>query len=688
MAQIHRPKAAKKVAAYWAWPCAGAFFLLRSWGAVSYLVANPGSFSLRSLGLCLGHLLDCGFVLVLFAGFYHWGAKLCRRLAPAGPWSSLEGGLCACVVGEAMAAALIMALGLLGLYRYWILVLPFLALAYGALQERAALGSWGGRLRASFVQKVSVLDLICLVVLWSALLSAVAATGSPVTEWDTLGYHLALPKIYLAQGALRRLAWSAFAHSPQNSEMIYLLALALRRGLAAQWVNFGHGVLFALSAYVLCRRHVSRRAGLLAAAILVSQPVVQRVAGGAMNDFAAASSALLALVVFLRGRREREEADGRRLYLLCGCLSGIALSHKFNGLWAAGSVFILIGAESILRRERRSWPGLIAFLAGGACFGLPWYFRNLVIAGNPVWPYYGEWFHASAPDLAVWHRIWASYTTGVAKTWLNYLALPWHLVFSPERFNYSPHYLVAAFLPLALWRCFAGRWRPAETRAVAFLAIFGSVWFLSVQEWRFMLVAAAILAVLIAGWSCRALRDGRPQVRVLAAAALLALLPCKSLGGNNHLFAFLNLESKAAPGTTPPERYLELTLGAPYVVLRSANKILPPEAKVLFFRDARGYYLDRAYAYGDPLNAGSFSYAEIRDSAELRRTLARLGFSHVFYNPTIGGYQGDQGYYARCDRLMEEMLRAYGEPLVVAGPIGLYRLLNLPRESGALTLPD
>ena len=663
-----------KVAAYWAWLCAGVFLLLRSQGVVSYLVSDPGAFSLRSLGLCLGHLLDCGFVLVLFAGFYHWGAKFCRRLAPAGPWSSLEGGLCACVMGEALVATLLMALGLLGLYRNWILALPFLALAYGALQERAALGCCCERLWVSFSQKVSFLDFFFLTVLWSALLCSVTAAGSPVTEWDTLGYHLALPKIYLAQGALRRLAWSAFAHSPQNSEMIYLLALALRRGIAAQWVNLAHGVMFVLSAYVLCRRHVSRRAGLLAAAILAVQPVVQRVADGAMNDFAAASCALLALVVFLRGRQEREQADGRRLYLLCGCLSGIVLSQKFNGLWAAGSMFVLIGAESIFRRERGSLAGLVAFLGGVACFGSPWYLRNLIITGNPVWPYYGEWFHASAADLAVWHRHWQSYTTGLARTWPNYFSLPWHLIFSPEKFNYSPQYLVAAFLPLALWRCWAGRWRPVETRASAFLAIFGSVWFLSVQEWRFMLVASAVMAVLIAGWSCRASRDGRPQVRILAVAALFALLPCKDFSVNNHLFAFLNLESKTAPGTPPPERYLEMTLGAPYVVLRAANKVLPPDAKVLFFRDARGYYLDRAYAYGDPLNAGTFSYAQICAPVELRQTLARLGFSHVFYNPTIGGYKGDQDYYARCSRLMEEMLRVYGESLVAAGPIVLYRL--------------
>jgi hypothetical protein len=119
---------------------------------------------------------------------------------------------------------------------------------------------------------------------------------------------------------------------------------------------------------------------------------------------------------------------------------------------------------------------------------------------------------------------------------------------------------------------------------------------------------------------------------------------------------------------------LELTLGAPYVMMIEANRLLPQSAKVLLYRDVRGYYLDRDYAWGDPLNPGVLSYAAMKNSEELYHALKGLGFTDVIYNPTIGNYKGDQDYYRRADRMMDEVLARHAKRAFEFHGLTLYHL--------------
>ena len=100
-------------------------------------------------------------------------------------------------------------------------------------------------------------------------------------------------------------------------------------------------------------------------------------------------------------------------------------------------------------------------------------------------------------------------------------------------------------------------------------------------------------------------------------------------------------------------------------------------AKVLLYREIRGFYLDADYLWGDPGNQGLIRYADIPDEGGLRRRLAELGVTHVLVNSGLGIYQPGRGDYdAHVVALMDGVLSS-GHRVLGAGAFALYELAPL-----------
>ena len=657
-------------------PLAALFLLIRSWGFMRFLGQHPEALSLDT-GLALaGFLLDAGWTVLVFMGFFHFGRIILDKWVFSYPQSSAEDTweriVPAMLLGEGVTALLILGAGLAGFFKEGFFWAVFAVLAWGAWRERGAAARAVSRGVRFLVEPVSWWTALAAFAIAAGLLRGLIAGGAPPTDWDSISYHLALPKLFLRYGDIRRLPWSANAHYPLNTEMIYALALAVRSDLAAQWVNAAHAVLLLILVGIAARRWWGRETGVLAPAVLAVQPVFQRVFGNAATDFSVGLQGLAAFYCFWRASESEESGSSRAWMLASGLFSGLALSAKITGAWVVGTILVL-GAVRTFRRDPRA---LLLYAAGVSLLGSPWYLKNWVWTGNPVWPYLGRWFGASAADLAFWDRIRASVTVGIPKTWENGMLLPFKMISTPGAFLYGPQFLMAPFLALLAVRVFRRRFSASDRRALAALAVFGVFWFLIYQDWRYCMPVIGLPAILVADWAMDLWRDGFPW-RAGALTLAFCFVPLKGLSVNNEAFVILGLRSTSQPELSARDRYLEWTLGPAYRLCRLANRYLPPDAKVLLFRDTRGYYLDRDYAWGDPLNPGVVSYAEIRDARQLRDRLKSLGFTHILYNGEIGNYRGDAEYYRRADALMAEVLARHSRALgtIPGFDMGLYEIL-------------
>ncbi len=628
------------------------FLLFQSQPFVFYLSYHPQSLGIPSFIQCAHTFKDFSLTLFLFIGFFSLGQFLTNRFQK-------ENWIISILVGEAVLALTLFIAGILNFFKPFFLYFLFFLVLAGVYRERSLFLKFFTRLKK--LQETSWNWILALT--WTgimiSLLRILVATGAPPTDWDSLSYHLALPKIYLEAQKIVPIRWAINANYPLNTEMIYLLGMFLECDRIPHWINFFHGLLVLLLLYQLSREYLglNRNWSLFSLLLLSAQPLFHRVSGNGSTDLAVAASFLGAILTALNGS-----------YFLSGCLAGISMSVKMTGIWMAFALFLTMLVTKTKARF------LFHFALGALIFGFPWYLKNWITLGNPFWPYLGEWFHANARDLDSWHRIQSSVTEGIEKNIWNYLTLPYHGVVHSYRFLYQCHYLLVPFFILGMAKLLKKIPFNALEKMFLYTLFFTfTLWFWTYQNWRYLLPVLGLIVLLMAQWTQDLWKENN-LYKAVSYISLFSLIPLCFLSINNELFVFLSLKPESSR-ISAKDKYLQQTLGPAYAVTQVTNEILPSSSKILLYKEVRGYYLNREYAWGDPLNPGVFSYREMRNSLELYSKIKGLGFTHILYNPTIGEYRGDRAYYEKSDQLMRELLQTKTRLLYGKDGVGLFELI-------------
>jgi hypothetical protein len=95
-----------------------------------------------------------------------------------------------------------------------------------------------------------------------------------------------------------------------------------------------------------------------------------------MSDAAVVAPLLAALALLLGDGRPR-----RSTLLVAGALAGVAGAAKYNGLLDA-----LVGIAVVVVWQRRALSSLVIAALPALAIAAPWYIRNGIIAGNPIYP--------------------------------------------------------------------------------------------------------------------------------------------------------------------------------------------------------------------------------------------------------------------------------------------------------------
>jgi hypothetical protein len=218
-------------------------------------------------------------------------------------------------------------------------------------------------------------------------------------------------------------------------------------------------------------------------------------------------------------------------------------------------------------------------LAAGVVLGaIPWLLRSGAAVGNPLYPFFNEYFATGLPDAAITAAGTHESLTRVDLAGL--LRYPWDVVMAPARmdgWSRSPGGLLLALgVPGVVW---GGR----EARWLALYCLTGLAGFYFFRHSAryalpFLVPMAAVAGVMLV----------RPvRLRPLAAGVLAAGL----LFGLVLQAAAVHFKVPAAAGLVGREVYLSQRVER-YPVFVALNGALPARTKVLTF-DMRSYYLDR-----------------------------------------------------------------------------------------------
>ena len=468
-----------------------------------------------------------------------------------------------------------------------------------------------------------------------ALALAMFQAFTPPWDYDGLAYHLQGPRLFLDAGKIIPITENWFTFYPFTWEMLYMLGIGLGSDIFARLIHFTTLILFLLATYAFGRRFLPLPGGWVAAAILLGIPILLLWGNAAYTDIAWALFQFLAIGIFLVWLKDQNP----KLLIVSGVMQGLALGSKYLAFYGAGILLVFVIWFSY--RGDSDWPGWKKFSYNVLAFGLaafvtalPWYLKNLVWTGNPLFPLY---FHQDLIDpvqLSIWMDYVNSFGTG--KNWYDYLLLPINIYLQHEKFG-----------------TFMGS---MEMASPIFLFVFAYPWLRRSMESEFrktLDVLALISGVQFIAWAfgsqqTRFLLPIFPGFSILASGVLLVLsvrLKKNNLGKSIQsgltfgmilvtlifmgIYMGLTQPGRVLFGLESKQEFLDRIL-RDYPGIRYVNETLPETAKVMFLWDGRGYYCDKKCL---PDVDQSRWVAMVKNSSSIKVITDKLdvnGITHIF----------------------------------------------------------
>lgn len=604
-----------------------------------YTVHKP--FELAN-GLALANTLgDSLTALALYVLAMALGARLLRRFE----FTALETIVWSTGLGLGMVALATFALGLIGVLNpiiFWLAVLILLALLH-----RELIRMWRIT-RAIDLGLTNRIDRALAFYIALVLLLGLALALLPPTLWDTLQYHLVGPRLAIEQGRITVPPDNLSLSNPALVEMLFLATMVMKSDSAAQLMHLGYLVLMLGALIVFCQRYFTARIGWLASAFLVSVWTLWLSAITAYNDAALMFYGFAALSVALIARKpsppsplpsnggasvpERSEGRTGMGVALAGVFVGFALGEKYT------AAFIVVAVTLLILRPNRA--ALIQTLVFGACAAViasPWYLRNWIFVGNPIYPFIWGGLYWDAFRANWYSRL----GTGLLTRLFDLLLAPWDATIGGRGdldYQGTIGPLLLALVPLQI---LAARFAPRAERKefTRALWLYCLVLYL---PWLWGVASSKLL------WQIRLLLPAFPALSILAAEAVDRLAAFKLPSFSIQRFtAFviglvlaLTLVSYtlftlgASPfgyfvGAESRAQYLERALGDYNRMTQFVNTNLPRDAKVLLLWETRAYYIERRVSADAILDKWGHYRHLYQNADAIADAWRREGYTHV-----------------------------------------------------------
>jgi hypothetical protein len=222
--------------------------------------------------------------------------------------------------------------------------------------------------------------------------------------------------------------------------------------------------------------------------------------------------------------------------------------------------------------------------------------------------------------------------------------------------------------------------RQRQTRRVlAFLALFAvgfyTIWFFATHQTRFLMPLVPALAIASAAGIGELVKGPSRFVWVLQAAVIVCLVS-QTMIFSPQRQSLLTSRTSYLFGAQSREEFLRYSLNV-YPAIELANQIVPKNERVILAPwEPRGYYVDRAYLWANPVSQRYLRMEQFISVREFRQWLQENDITFVVYNPTrVYTYIE---YWGKINFMWERLLDKYGELVFEGSGIQLYRLRAEP----------
>ena len=534
----------------------------------------------------------------------------------------------------------LLGLGILGTVTFFVGVfalhlwipLAIFALACLAFYRRGAITmSW---FRFSAPRNWELLLPLTIGLVFAMCLAGVFAPSTSA-DWDSIAYHLAVPKLWLDSGRINVIPFIHQSNFPFAVDSLFFYPLQMGSQSGAKLFIWFFTLFGSITLFGLARQKFGTLAGWLSAGIFITIPAVVWQSGTAYIDVAHGLYAGLG-IAFACWWLEEEDS---RLAILSALMLGLAAGTKYTGLQTIAVVGLVTLVGAIIWKRNVKWALGIGILA--LAIASPWYVKNAIWKENPVFPFFysklggKDWDQRRADIYANEQN-----TFGVGREAPPQGSLKLHrvghsvlgLAYQPGRYVNpmqtqgmgDPMGAMGIVLVGALALALSCRPRGRFERSMT-ISVLGSlaIWFVLTQQSRYILGLAPPLILLAAQVSTR--RGFKVLVVFIAVMqGLVTLYLYRTLpGGFSDQFP-------VAVGREPTETFLRREV-AFYTPAQSINR-LGNQAKVALYDEVFGYFLNVPYEWANPGHSTLIPYDGMANGVDYAREMRRLGFTHVYMN--------------------------------------------------------
>jgi len=508
---------------------------------------------------------------------------------------------------------------------------------------------------------------------------------------DALVHHLAIPKLYLKRGAIYEMPYFPFSYYPMNIDLIYMLSLKLGSDILPKIFHLFFGVLTAGAIFCYLRQRISPGYALFGFLFFLTIPVVVRLSVTAYVDLGLGFFSILSLLLVLRWSEHRS----RVFYLICaGIAAGVAAGIKYNGLITFFLVFLLVIYFCVRDREqnegyKKAFFNISLFLGISVILLSPWYVRNYIWTGNPIYPLYNSFFNPETAGGSSGIGIFHYRSVAFHESWWDIALVPIRVFFqgqdgSARFFDGKLNPFLLILLPLAYLQA-TESW-PVKREKAAFLwfavTYLFICFFTSNLKTRYIVPILPPLVILATLGVNNGMRLAESlHNKFLSRCLQISMLGCVIIAFALNLSYIVGQFKRISPfeyilGKVSRDEYV-LKYVPEYRVIQFINANLAADSKILFVLIGnRGYYCDRDYM-PDMVRNRSLIESLLKEHerpAVIWRELRKRHITHLLININLFRKWAiatlDQEQRARLKRFF----LGYAKLLYLDNGYGLYRL--------------
>lgn len=242
------------------------------------------------------------------------------------------------------------------------------------------------------LDRFSKIVLVLVVVI--CIINLIGALG-PETAFDSLWYHLTIPKIFLMQHQIMHIPGSLFYYSdmPKLGEMLYVLPLSVKSLLFAKLVHFTFGILSIIVLYLMSLRFMDRKKSLIAVLIFASNLVFSWESTTAYIDLIRTFFEIMAFWGFTIWYQEKD----RKMLMESAVILGLSISTKLIG---AGSLIVFpfliyLFGKDLFKDKNARIKEILKYILVCLAIPMPWFVFAFLNTGNPIYPLITKYYPTS-----------------------------------------------------------------------------------------------------------------------------------------------------------------------------------------------------------------------------------------------------------------------------------------------------